>query len=57
MNDRLHTFHLEINSFEDFISFVAIIRGEDIDSNKIEELRKRLASSNTALNAAIEENK
>ena len=53
MNDR--SFHLEINNFDDFVQFVAIIRGEDIDSNKLKELRDKLSAERTKLDASIKE--
>ena len=46
-------FHLEINSFDEFVQFVAIIRGEDLDPKKIEELRAKLASERAKLSDAI----
>lgn len=54
MNDK---FHLEINSFEDFIAFVAIIKGKEIDIQEIKKLQATLQGSRENLTKAIEESK
>ena len=55
MNDN--KFHFEINSFEDFVSFIAIIRGKEIDFNEIKKLTKELNQSDKTLQNAIDKNK
>ena len=46
-------FHLEINSFEDFIEFVAILRGKEIDFDKIREFTNKLKEADTKLENAV----
>jgi len=50
-------FHFEINSFEDFVSFVAIIRGKEINLEEIKNLTKQLSQSDKALEDAVNKNK
>lgn len=52
MNDR--KFHFEINSFADFLQFIAIIREEEMDLEKIEGITKKIEDSNQSLKSAIE---
>jgi hypothetical protein len=47
---RRSNFHLEINSLEDFVAFVAIVRGTDL--THLAELTARLTKSTHALAAA-----
>ncbi len=51
MNDE-RRFHLEINSLEAFAAFCALIRGEDLDDDKIRELTARLTKATAVLSAA-----
>lgn len=51
MNDR-HSFRLEINSLEEFIAFVAVIRGDDPGDQKLLEMTARLKQSTKALSDA-----
>jgi hypothetical protein len=44
------TFHLEINSLEDFVALVAIVRGTDL--TQLAELTAKLTKSTQALAAA-----
>lgn len=52
MNDR--KFHFEINSFADFLQFIAIIREEEMDIEKIEAITRKVENSNQALKNAID---
>ncbi len=47
-------FHLEINSFADFVAFVAIIRGKELDSAEIKSLVASLKTNREDLQAAID---
>lgn len=51
--DNRIKFHLEINSFDEFVKFVALIRDEDLDSDKIKKLTASLNKSTSELNKAI----
>jgi len=52
MNER---FHLEINTFEDFIEFVRIIRNTpDLEFHKLKELTNRIKESDNKLESALE---
>jgi hypothetical protein len=51
MNDK---FHLEINSFADFVSFVALIRGKELDSAEIKSLVASLKTNREDLQKAID---
>jgi hypothetical protein len=44
-------FHFEINSFEEFVAFVALIRNEDF--SKLPELAAKLKKSTAALSTAL----
>lgn len=50
-------FHLEINSLDEFIRFVTIIRGDELDSNKINALVKELNDGAQQLHEAVEKGK
>lgn len=50
-------FHFEINSFEDFVSFVALIKGKEIDLDEIKNLTSKLNVADNALEEAIDANK
>jgi hypothetical protein len=47
-------FRLEITSLEEFAHFVAIIRSEELDADKLHELTVRLTKKNAALKTALE---
>ena len=42
-------FHLHIDSIEDFVKFVAVITGEDLDSEDIKKLTEELNKDSDAL--------
>lgn len=44
-----HGFNLTINSLQDFAAFVAIIRGEDIDNDRIKAMTASLNASSEEL--------
>lgn len=50
MHDTDTGFRLVITSLEDFMSFCAVIRGDDLD--KLREMTARLTKSTTALSDA-----
>ncbi len=49
-------FHIEINSLEAFAAFVAILRGEAIDDDILQQLTKTLLASTRALSDAEKAN-
>jgi len=50
------TFHLEINSFEEFVRFVAFIRGAEMDAAQLADMAARLKTATTELEAAEHDN-
>jgi len=50
-------FHFEINCFEDFVSFIAIIRGKEIDLDEIKKLTSQINKDDKTLQTAINKNK
>jgi len=51
------SFHLEINSLEDFAAFIAIIRGEETNLDEIKKITAQITTSDDALKDAVEKNK
>lgn len=49
-------FHLEINSIGEFITFVMVIRGGNLDLEKLKQLTQELNQSSDPLKKAVEEN-
>jgi len=50
-------FHLELNSIEDFIAFVMILRGKELDLKEIQHLSNILGSERDKLRDAVNSEK
>ncbi len=50
------SFHLEINSLEDFVAFCAFIKGGDLDAEHLAKLTRRFAAANDKEAATVAAN-
>lgn len=57
MYDKENRFHFEINSFADFLQFIAIIREEEIDLEKISKVTEKINQKADELKTAVDANK